>query len=64
MFDSLCGFDDGGQLADALKRDAHDNFGAVWPEWLRLLSKAWKQVPHMALEASRDGPGQHHQTGR
>ena len=44
MPDDLCGFDDGGALANHMKRSALENFGAPWPKWLTSLSESWPKV--------------------
>lgn len=44
MFDDLCGRPSGRGLANDLQRLAGENYGTVWPEWLKRLSKSWKKV--------------------
>ena len=47
MFDDLCGYKDGGDLAKHLMRSARANHGTVWPKWIELISKEWPQVKEL-----------------
>ena len=50
LFDNLCGFSSGGELANHLQRLAAEHFGTMWPQWLKLLSKAWVNIQEWHTE--------------
>lgn len=50
MFDDPCEAGDPGLLANQLKQSASANYGAMWPKWLKVLSKSWDQVKDWHIE--------------
>lgn len=44
MFDDLCGQPSGAALSHYLKAAIRDQYGTVWPRWLKLLSRSWPKV--------------------
>lgn len=39
-----------GALANQLKQSALENYGAMWPKWLKVLSKSWDRVEQWHIE--------------
>ena len=50
MFDSLCGLQDGGELARALNDRSSQNYGTIWPCLLRRASREWESVQRWHAE--------------
>jgi hypothetical protein len=50
MFDDLCGHANGAALSHYLKAAIKDQYGTVWPRWLKLLSSSWPKVESLHNE--------------
>lgn len=50
MFDNLGDHDGGASLSKHLKRVVKDQYGTIWPRWLKLLSKRWPKVQRLHSE--------------
>ena len=54
MFDDLGDHADGAALSNHLKAVVREQYGTVWPRWLKLLSRSWSQVERLHSEKLSD----------